>query len=186
MTGNLPLYNIYDALIWYAECMNPSREPESRWAVLHKRLEEKGWTGMQFLHFYIYSFSGGSLGKLHHKNYLCCDEVWLEFLKHMDIATDQAKMRTKLQKRQIRDHVEYGYPLKRLLTEKIIDINSLVRIEVALRAKHKDEEFDSQTIIDMFGAQAAELLVGVPSYLPYCPYLNTAIKEGTFNVAEYL
>jgi len=184
---NLPEFDIFEALNWYTGgTFTPRSHPDSSWRKLDARLKAEGYTGMQFCHYVAYIMRNGSVGKLIYKNMMCSSGTMEGFLDYAINSLRQAKQRTTAQKRQIRNHVEYGYPLWRLLTEKVIDVNAVVRIEAALKEQKDDEDFDAEHIIQTFGEQAVELMLGVPHYLPYCPHLNKAIKEGRFDVAAFM
>jgi hypothetical protein len=184
MSG-LPRYNIFQALDWYTGgAFHPNTEDE-KWLALDKRLKEQELTGMQFCHFFIYeSKYGGTTAKLNRKNLLCSAEVWREFLSSRPQVIVDTKERIRAQRRQVKEYVQSGFTMEQMLTQRIAPVNSVVRIELALQEKKKDESFDAAKILDKYRGEAIGLLLGVPEYLIYCPELSREVEEGLFSVSE--
>jgi hypothetical protein len=184
MTG-LPKYDIFDALSWYTGgswCPN-TNAPE--WLALDKRLKELDLTGMQFCHFFLYVYpKGRERARLTWKNLLCCDETWVAFLKHRPTVMVDTKERIKSQRKEVQSYVDYGHSMMSMLTGRIADINSIVRIEMAYQAHQKDPDFNAVPVIAKYEDEAFELMLGVPEYIPYCPLLSKAIEEGRFDVSK--
>ena len=155
---------------------HPNME-DAHWRELAARIQSSPYTPFEYVYYVAHHEEVSGLTGSHNlikKNFVCHESTWDRFLDFKSDREYDVSLAARLQFDQAEMYVNSYMPKMRILTERFAELNSLIRIELALQWK---DEIDSQVVIDLYYDEAELQLRGNPEYAPYVPLFQQLKKE---------
>ena len=150
-----------------------------RFEKLIGRIEKKGCTPFEFLHFVIHYYGtfGTNFERLRRVNLLTCDQCWKLFTTWKSTQLQEILCDARLQYEEAERHVSIGLDRTEILMKGFLSASSIARVELALYWDSKEKQVDRAAVIKRFGCAAAELAIGAPEWLHAAPTFRRYAQE---------
>ena len=174
--------NLTEAISYYSGGLYRIDLSDSVWHKLQKRIDAAGYTAYEFCHFIVYE--GAEAAQLGWKNTMASKKYWGAFLEYKKNRLSEVGLIVRLQRHHAEAWRKYGWNLERILLDEQLEINAVVRLELALYEEEKTG-FDPQPVIDKCRDAAEELLLGCPEYLEYSPQVREKHERLDFSKCRF-
>ena len=175
----LPEQTLRGVYEWFTQGRSIPNFNTKGWEALRARLEDGGkrpWTYAMFMIYYDCGSFRARATKLTRYNYVLSAGTMGRFLQWCDDYEECARESVIRQLAYIRNQRDIGMPPGWLLRSKCIDVNVMVRLELAVEWRSEVEsEFDD--VLSTFRERAVEMYMGLPWYDKLTPRACKLILE---------